>query len=101
MIIDARAIGAAFKALTATLAIWFAGMALLALVVEPPVVAVFGRAAPVLSDPSLKIVAIRPGVITVAGEGRGWVRRLYARGAWFVWPITASGCVGLRSLLTK
>jgi hypothetical protein len=94
MIIDARAVVVALKALAATLALWFAGMALLALFVEPPVVAAFGRAAPMLADPSLKIVAIRPGVVTVAGEGRGWVRRLYARGAWFVWPITASGCVG-------
>lgn len=101
MTIDARTGAAALKALSATLALWFAGMALLALIVQPPVVAVFGRAAPILSDPNLKIVTIRPGVITVAGEGRGWVWRLYARGAWFVWPITSSGCVGSRSFLTK
>jgi hypothetical protein len=81
--------------------LWFAGMALLATLIEPPVVAVFGPSASVLADPSLKIVTIRAGVATVAGQGRGWVRRLYANGAWFVWPIVGSGCVGLRSWLTK
>ena len=82
-------------------ALWFCGMALLALFVEPPVVAVFGPSASVLADPGLKIVALRPGVATVGGAGPGWVRRLYADGALFVWPITRSGCAGLRSWLTK
>jgi hypothetical protein len=97
-IIDA---GAVVRALTVTLLLWFAGMALLATVWEPPVVAVFGPPAAILSDPGLKIVTLRAGVATVAGQGHGWVRRLYADGAWFVWPITASGCAGLRSWITK
>jgi hypothetical protein len=91
MIIDARY---ALKALAVTLVLWFLGMAALATVVEPPVVTVFGPAGPILADGRLKILAVRPGVVTVAGEGRGWVRRLYATGAWFVWPIRAGGCFG-------
>jgi hypothetical protein len=71
-------------------------MAALATLFEPPVVAVFGPSASVLADPSLKIVAIRPGVVLVAGERSGWVRRLYASGAVFVWPIVGGGCSALK-----
>ena len=94
MIIDAGSVATAAKALGATLAIWFAGMALLALWIPPPVVAAFGPAGAILQDPGLKVVAMRPGVVLVAGEGRGWVRRLYASGALFVWPIVGGGCSG-------
>ena len=92
-------ISGALKGLAVTLFVWFAGMAGLALVVEPPAVAVFGPAAPLWADAELRIVAVRPGVMTVAGARPGWVRRLYVEGAWFVWPITAGGCVGLRRWL--
>jgi hypothetical protein len=92
MIIDARAATSALKALALTLFVWFAGLAALAMVVEPPVVAAFGASGPILADPRLRIVAMRPGVTLVAGEGRGWVRRLYGEGALFVWPIVGGGC---------
>ena len=92
MIIDARAAAFALKALAVTLFVWFAGLAALALVIEPPVVAAFGRPGALLADKSLRIVAIRPGVTLVAGEGRGWVARLYREGAWFVWPLVGGGC---------
>jgi hypothetical protein len=80
------------RALALVLLVWFLGMAALALVVEPRVVTVFGPAAPLLADPSLRILAVRPGIVTVAGQSPGWVRRLYTQGALFVWPIPKGGC---------
>ena len=88
---------AALVALAATLALWFGGMAALAFIVEPRAVVAFG------SDGALyrawgaadaPILAKGRGFIVVASAGPGTVRRLYAGGALFVWPIVARSCGG-------
>lgn len=95
MTIDRVAVRSAVGAMGLALVVWFGGMAGLALVVEPDTVVVFGRApnlmrATVAADASL--VAAGRGFVTLRRQSPGWVRRLYASGAWFVWPVVARGC---------
>jgi hypothetical protein len=81
---------------TAALSIWFCGMALLALVVDPPAVVVFGPrqtlvAAVDRADASL--ISMGRWFTVVRSEHSGIARKLYAGGAWFVWPAIAGTCV--------
>ena len=95
MTIDRASVRSAVGATGLALFVWFGGMAALALVVEPDAVVAFGRApdlirATVAADASL--VAAGPGFVTLRRQRPGWVRRLYAGGAWFVWPVVTRGC---------
>jgi len=80
----------------AALSTWFFGMALLALVVDPPAVVVFGPrltlvAAVDHADASL--VSMGRWFTVARSEHSGIARKLYAGGAWFVWPAIAGTCL--------
>jgi hypothetical protein len=75
-------------------AIWFAGMGVAAIGVQPDSVVGFGPPATMISA-----VAASDGYLLDAGRfyvaartGPSTVRRLYAAGAWFVWPAIGRGC---------
>jgi len=78
------------------LAAWFGGVGLVTLLAEPtPAVAVFapGESAlrvAVASD--VDLVDSGRGYMLVRSNRRGFVRDLYANGAWFVWPAVEGGC---------
>jgi len=77
------------------LSLWFGGMAVLALIVDPVAVIAFGPAdrisqAVVSADAS--VVAMGRGFIVVRAEASGLPRRLYAGGAWLVWPALTPSC---------
>ena len=77
-------------------AIWFAGMGVAAITVQPDSVVGFGSPlrmipAVVSSDGYL----VNAGRFYVAARtGPSTVRDLYAAGAWFVWPVIGKGCSG-------
>ncbi len=77
-------------------AIWFAGMGIAAVTVQPDRVVGFGSplrmiAAVVSSDGYL----LDAGRFYVAARtGPSTVHDLYAAGAWFVWPVIGKGCSG-------
>jgi hypothetical protein len=78
-----------------TLFIWFAGMAAVAYMFDPAAVIVFAP-----GDTAVSTIAMADGKILRSGFGfatgtsdrSGFVHRLYARGAWFVWPSLTRGC---------
>ena len=83
------------SAVAVTLILWFGGLAALALAIDPIEVVAFGRAgdlirAAVAADAD--IVRAGPGFLVLRANTSGWVRRLYAGGAGFVWPLTTVGC---------
>jgi hypothetical protein len=88
----ARFLGAACLIVT----LWFAGLAAAAVLVEPTRgVLVFGP-----NETTVRAVVAGTSVILDAGNGylvahgnrTGFVRELYAAGAWFVLPATGGGC---------
>jgi hypothetical protein len=84
------------------LAAWFAGLAILACAFEPSREVIAwappGRRAAITSEPSVSIVNGQgSGFLRLRGESPGFVRSLYARGAWIVLPATAGGCRTARS----
>jgi hypothetical protein len=83
----------------AALGVWFMGVAILTVVVEPTrTVVIFGRSAQAVVDAVTGAdVAMLGGsgrVLTVAGASPGFVRKLYASGAWLVLPFSGGGCRG-------
>jgi hypothetical protein len=84
------------RGLALVLLIWFAGMAVVAYLFDPAAVIVF---APGAAEP-VSIIAMADGQVLRSGFGfatgtsdrSGFVRRLYAQGAWFVWPSLTRGC---------
>jgi hypothetical protein len=77
------------------LSVWFGGMAVLALIVEPVAVVAFGPhdrlfQAVVRADAS--VVAMGQGFIVARADAAGLPRRLYAGGAWLVWPALGPRC---------
>ena len=79
----------------AALVLWFGGMAALALFVEPTAVIAFGpsaRLAGAIVGADASIVSIGRGFITASAGHAGLARRLYANGAWFVWPALPPNC---------
>jgi hypothetical protein len=75
-------------------AIWFAGMGVAAVAVQPDSVVGFGPPAAMISA-----VVASDGYLLNAGRfyvsartGPSTVRSLYAAGAWFVWPAIGRGC---------
>jgi hypothetical protein len=80
----------------AALSIWFSGMALLAVVVDPPAVVVFGPRQTLLeavdhADASL--ISMGRWFAVARSKQSGIARKLYAGGAWFVWPAIAGTCL--------
>jgi hypothetical protein len=78
------------------MAIWFAGLATAAVMVEPTrSVVVFGpqqttfRA---VTSGSTRLVDAGTGFVVVNGDSKGFVRQLYAAGAWLVLPAISGGC---------
>ncbi|MBV8661591.1 MAG: hypothetical protein JO107_00685 [Hyphomicrobiales bacterium] len=70
-------------------------MAAVAYAFDPSEVIVFGP-----SDVAIAAIANSDGELLTTGTGfatatsdrAGFVRRLYAQGAWFVWPALTQGC---------
>lgn len=81
------------------LAVWFGGMAGLALIADPAAVVAFGpepnlfRA---IAATDTSVLSVGTGFVAVRTDRPGTVRRLYANGAWFVWPVITAGCVPKR-----
>jgi hypothetical protein len=74
---------------------WFGGMAALVLFVEPPALIAFGpqpRLAAAIVGADASILSMGEGFATVRADEAGLARRLYAGGAWFVWPALAPSC---------
>ena len=80
----------------AALSIWFLGMALLALVVDPQAVVVFGPRQTLLAavdHADASLISMGRWFTIARSERSGIARKLYAGGAWFVWPAIAGTCV--------
>ena len=75
---------------------WFAAIAVLTYFVDlSPTVIVFGPEATTMDAMSRSDTLVLeggPGFIIVQGKGRGFVRKLYAEGAWLVMPSDLDGC---------
>lgn len=79
--------------------LWFAGLAVAALAFEPTqevVVVAANREAAIASIARADVALVHASdtVITVVGRSRGFVRELYAGGAWLVLPASNGGCRG-------
>jgi hypothetical protein len=77
--------------------VWFGGLLIGAVVFEPTaavmVYAPGGRAVIASArSADVDLLEASGSVFTVAGRNAGFVRRLYASGAWFVLPATGGGC---------
>jgi hypothetical protein len=85
----------------AVLAVWFAAVTTLTVAAEPTrTVVVFGGNAAVLDAVVGSNVSLLGGsgrTLTVVGATPGFVRELYARGAWLVLPATG-GCRGSQAV---
>ncbi len=83
----------------AAAAVWFGGMAGLALVVDPRAVIVFAPAGPLeraIDRTGAAAIGFGPGFVVARGPGTGLARRLYREGAWFVWPSLTRTCAADR-----
>ena len=81
--------------LSAALGIWFGGMAVLALLVEPSAVVAFGPKANLVAAVNAAdayVLSAGQGFVTAKADRAGLVARLYAGGAWFVWPSLEGTC---------
>lgn len=79
------------------LVLWFVGMTLAALVVQPTAVVAFGdprRLAQVAITDQADLLNAGPMFLAVRPDNRATVRHLYAGGAWLVWPVLSAGCFG-------
>jgi hypothetical protein len=79
----------------AAMFVWFGGMAALALVVQPSAVIVFGPSANLaaaIEAADASILSVGQGFVTAKGDRAGFTKRLYAGGAWFVWPALPAFC---------
>ena len=90
----ARFLGAALLVTS----LWFAGLAAATALAEPTRrVAVFGPAETTLralTQGDTRLVDGGTGYIIVQGQHAGFVRHLYAGGAWLVLPVITGGCWG-------
>jgi len=92
----ARRAGVPVAGMLLALAVWFAGMAALALAVDPPAVVMFGPERSLetaLAATETPILSVGPGFVALRAGRPGFVRRLYRAGAWFVWPVMKAGCL--------
>jgi hypothetical protein len=79
------------------LGLWFGGLLLGAVAFEPTtavmVYAPGGRGVIASArNADVDLLEASGSLFTVAGRNAGFVRRLYASGAWFVLPATGGGC---------
>jgi hypothetical protein len=83
---------------------WFVAVAGLTYIADlSPTVIVFGpekTTMAAMSRSDTLVLEGGPGFIVVQGAGRGFVRKLYAEGAWLVMPSNLDGC-GLGSYLRE
>lgn len=97
-----RDLAAFARACTLALLAWIAMAAALTVFVEPTwdAVVISGTQdmAHLLEGSDTRIVDAPPGYLVVRGTEPGFVRALYANGAWLVLPARAGGCIarGLR-----
>jgi hypothetical protein len=91
-----RALRLPLGGMAAALFVWFAGVAAVAYVFDPAEVIVFApgkSAAPsVIALANGQLLRSGFGFATGTSDRAGFVRRLYAQGAWFVWPSLTRGC---------
>ena len=77
---------------------WFAGLAVLAITVEPTpeviVLAPSERATTAISAAPVAVIDSPFGFMRVRGTASGFVKDLYVNGAWLVLPATLGGCRG-------
>ena len=81
--------------LALALAAWFGGMAALVFFIEPPALIAFGprtQLTAAIVDADASVLAMGQGFITARADAPGLARRLYAGGAWFVWPALSPSC---------
>jgi hypothetical protein len=81
--------------LGAALGLWFGGMAVLALLVEPSAVVAFGPRANLtaaVNATDAYVLSAGQGFVIAKADRAGLVARLYAGGAWFVWPSLEATC---------
>ena len=77
------------------LAVWFGGMAGAAYLFDPSAVIVFAPsriALAAIAGSEGSILTTGTGFATGTSDRAGFVRRLYRRGAWFVWPSLTHAC---------
>jgi hypothetical protein len=77
------------------LSVWFGGMAVLALIVDPVAVIAFGpadRISQAVVGADASVITMGRGFIVARADAAGLPRRLYAGGAWLVWPALAPSC---------
>jgi hypothetical protein len=77
---------------------WFGGMAGLALVVDPPGAIAFGPSASLaraVGATDAALLESGAGFVLLWDQAPGLPARLYANGAWFVWPALPKGCLRL------
>ena len=83
------------RGIALALAIWFVGMTVAALVVQPDAVVAFGP-----QGRLIRATVEADGALLTAGQGfvalrtgnAETVRHLYKSGAWLVWPVLGAGC---------
>jgi hypothetical protein len=78
------------------LSVWFLGMAVLALAVDPQAVVAFGPQRSLLAavdHADASLISMGRWFTVARSERSGIARKLYAGGAWFVWPAIAGTCV--------
>jgi hypothetical protein len=79
----------------AALFVWFGGMAALVFVVEPPALIAFGPKVQLIgavAKADASILDMGRGFVTTSANHAGLAWRLYAGGAWFVWPALPPSC---------
>jgi hypothetical protein len=77
------------------LSVWFCGMTVLALIVDPVAVVAFGprdRISQAIVGADASVIAMGRGFIVARADAPGLPRRLYAGGAWLVWPALTPSC---------
>ncbi len=79
------------------LVVWFVGMTALALVIKPETVVAFGQPAAMAlaaADADGQLLTSGRGFVALRTGHPDTVRRLYAGGAFLVWPVLGAGCRG-------
>ena len=81
--------------LATALILWFGGMGATAYFCDPSAVIVFAPndiAVAAVASADGELLTSGAGFVTATSDRSGFVRRLYAQGAWFVWPSLTQGC---------
>lgn len=79
--------------------VWFGGMGVMALLVDPPALLVFAPAASLeqaIDRTGAAVVGFGQGYVVARAQEPGLARRLYAQGVWFVWPAVNHTCIAAK-----